>query len=283
MATTNFQKSCINNIKRNLSLRGCPLTVFQKPFRRIVFNTNERFEKTSCILSSPLVFVQNCVTISCPGGSISTMCCDSIFKELLSRKVRQVVIMAGTNNLYDNSKRLIVQQQSDGMYYLVQKLKFHSIKVEIRKLIDRKGKTETVRRLNNCYRDVARELNVPFVNLKKFKSGKHLCNDGLDPKPSNIREPASGFRRAIKQTELFLFKETLMCTVSVEAILNPIFFYLNELIDLQQSTRLELKIDKSRAYSGRILLEKMPLGLKIFYRFQYFIWMNQWICSKVLG
>ena len=223
MATTNFRNSRINNIKRNLSFRGCPLTVFQKPFRRIVFNTNERFEKTSCILSSPLVFVQNCVTISCPGESISTICCDSIFKELLSRKVRQVVIMAGTKNLYDNSKRLIVQQQSDGMYYLVQQLKFHSIKVETMELIDRKGRTEAVRRLNNCYSDVARELNVPFVNLKKFNSGKHLCNDGLDPIPSNIRELASGFWGAIKH-RTFLFKETLMCTVSAEAILIPIFF-----------------------------------------------------------
>ena len=55
----------------------------------------------------------------------------------------------------------------------MQKLKFHSINVAIMELFRRKGKTETVRRLNNCYRDVARELNVPFVNLKKFKLDKH--------------------------------------------------------------------------------------------------------------
>ena len=102
MDTTKFLKSRINTIKRNLSLRGCPLTIFQKPFRRIVVNKNERFEKTSCIIGSSLVFgvfVQNCVTISSPDGSISTMCCNSIFKELLNRKVRLVVIMAGTHNL----------------------------------------------------------------------------------------------------------------------------------------------------------------------------------------
>ena len=45
-------------------------------------------------------------------------------------------------------------ETSDEMY-LVQKLKFHSIKVAIMELIDQKGKTETVRRLTNCYRDVA--------------------------------------------------------------------------------------------------------------------------------
>ena len=152
------------------------------------------------------------------------MCCDSIFKELLNRKVRQFVIMAGTNNLYDkNNLRLMGPvETSDEMYYLVQKLKFHSIRVAIMELIDRKG--ETVRRLNNCHRDVARELNVPFVSLKKFKFDKHLCNDGIHRNPSDIRVLASDFRRAIKHTELFLIKETLMCTVSAEAILIPIFF-----------------------------------------------------------
>ena len=47
-------------------------------------------------------------------------------------------------------------------------------------------------------------------------------------------------------------------------------------MDLQQSTRLELKIHKSRAYSGRIFLEKNArLGLKIFYILQFFS--SEWI------
>ena len=57
----------------------------------------------------------------------------------------------------------------------------------------------------------------------------------------------------------FLFKETLKGMVSAEAILIPNFFYLIELLDLQQSTRLELKIDKSKACYGRILLKKCPI------------------------
>ena len=89
MDTTDFQKSRINTNKTNLSLRGCPSTEFEKLFRRIVDN-NEQFEKTSCILGSSLVFgvfAQNSITISCPGGSISTIYCDSIFKALLNKKV----------------------------------------------------------------------------------------------------------------------------------------------------------------------------------------------------
>ena len=98
-------------------------------------------------------------------------------------------------------------ETSDEMY-LVQKLKFHSIKVAIMELIDQKGKTETVRRLTNCYRDVAWELNIPFVNLKNFKSDKHTCSDGLHPNQSDIRElaSASDFRRAITHAELFYSK-----------------------------------------------------------------------------
>ena len=95
MDNTKFQKSRISTIKRKLSVKGCPLTEFQKPFRKILVDNNERFKNTSCIFSSSLVFgffVQNCVTISCQDGSSSTMYCDSIFKELLNREVRQVVI-----------------------------------------------------------------------------------------------------------------------------------------------------------------------------------------------
>ena len=89
-------KNLVSILSRENSVSEvAPLTEFQKPFRRMVVENNERFKKTSCILGSSLVFgffVQNCVTISCPDGSISTMCYDSIFKELLNKKVRQIAI-----------------------------------------------------------------------------------------------------------------------------------------------------------------------------------------------
>ena len=94
-------------------------------------------------------------------------------------------------------------ETSEEMYSLMQKVKFHSINVAIVELIGRVGKTKTVTRLNNCYRDVVRELNVPFVNLKKLKSHNNLCSDGLHPSPTDSRQLASDFRRAIKHTEIF--------------------------------------------------------------------------------
>ena len=113
--------------------------------------------------------------------------------------------MAGTIILYYRNNRGLLGpiETSDEMYYLLQKLKFHSINVAVIELIGQKGRTESTRRLKNCYRDVARDLNVPFGNLKKFKSDKHLYSDGLHPNPSDIRELASEFRRAIKHTALF--------------------------------------------------------------------------------
>ena len=122
------------------------------------------------------VFIQNSVTISRPGGSISTMCSESVFTEIFERNIRQVIVMAGTNNLFDKkNKRLMGPvETSDELFYLIQKLKFYRLHVSILELISRRGKAETYARVNYCYRDVARELNVPFVTLKKFKAVKHL-------------------------------------------------------------------------------------------------------------
>ena len=94
-------------------------------------------------------------------------------------------------------------ETSDEMFYLIQKLKFYLLHVSILEPISRRGKAETYARVNYCYREVAGELNVPFVLLKKFKAVKHLSNDGIHPNPRGIRELASDFRRAVKHTELY--------------------------------------------------------------------------------
>ena len=98
------RRSRIDTIKRNLSLRGCLVYYKSKPYRRIIVDNEQQFQKRTCILGSSLVFgvfIQNSVTISCPGGSISTMCSESVFTEIFERNVRQVIVMAGTNDLFD--------------------------------------------------------------------------------------------------------------------------------------------------------------------------------------
>ena len=202
------RRSRIDTNKRNLSLRGCLVYDKSKPYRQIIVDNEQQFEKRTCILGSSLVFgvfIQNSVTISCPGGSISTMCSESVFTEVFERNVSQVIVMARTNNLFDKkNKRLMGPvETSDEMFYLIQKLKFYCLHVSILELISRRGKAETYARVNYCYRDVARELNVPFVTLMNFKAVKHLSKDGIHSNPRDIRELASDFRRAVKHTELY--------------------------------------------------------------------------------
>ena len=102
------RRARIDTIKRNLSLRGCLFYDKSKPYRRIIVDNEQQFQKRTCILGSSLVFgvfIQNSVTISCPGGSISTMCSESVFTEICERNVRQVIVMAGTNNLFDKKNK----------------------------------------------------------------------------------------------------------------------------------------------------------------------------------
>ena len=94
----------IDTIKGNLSLRGCLVYLKSKPYREVIVDNEQQFQKRTCILGSSVmfgVFVQNIVTISYPGGSISTMCSESVFKETFDRNVRQVIVMAETNKLFD--------------------------------------------------------------------------------------------------------------------------------------------------------------------------------------
>ena len=133
------------------------------------------------------------------------MCSESVFTENFERNVLQVIVIARTNNLFEkkNERLMGPVETSDEMFHLIQKLKFYRLHVSILELISRRGKAETCARVNYCYKDFARELNVPFVSFKKFKAVKHLSKDGIHPNARDIRELASDFRRAVKHTELY--------------------------------------------------------------------------------
>ena len=199
-----YRKGRLNEIMTNLNRRGCTVEKYCKPHRKIIKPPRHRghyFE--NCILGSSLVFgifVENTITISCPGGCISTMCAPAISNELKSRNVKNVLIMACTNNLFNKQNRQLMGpvETSDELYYLAQKLLFEGLNVGIMELIPRRGHENIINRTNRCYRDVARELDVPFFINKKFKL-KHLCRDGLHPNSGDVRELASDFRRALPQ------------------------------------------------------------------------------------
>ena len=87
------------------------------------------------------------------------------------------------------------------MYFLIENLKFHNFKVSIMALISRRDKSAAIKKLNDCYRDVARDHRIPFAEHKKFRF-RHVSGDGVHPNAKDIRELASDFRNAIRQNKI---------------------------------------------------------------------------------
>ena len=98
------RRSRISEIKCNLMIRRCTFIELSKPYRTLILPEKSQRVFQNCILGSSLVygvFVENAITISCPGGCISTLCSDRLIENMKSFGVRNVVVMAGTNNLFD--------------------------------------------------------------------------------------------------------------------------------------------------------------------------------------
>ena len=51
------------------------------------------------------VYLHNTITISCPGGTIATMCVENFMHELKLRNIQNVVVMRSTNNMFDKSSK----------------------------------------------------------------------------------------------------------------------------------------------------------------------------------
>ena len=66
--------------------------------------------------------------------------------ELKDWNARNLIIMGGTNNLYDKAGARLMGpvETSDEMFYLVQMLKFDGFNVGIIKLVGRKKKSKTI-------------------------------------------------------------------------------------------------------------------------------------------
>ena len=114
------------------------------------------------------VFVENAITISCPGGCISTLCSNRVIENMNSFAVRNVVVMAGARNLFDKRNKPLMGpiETSDYMYYPIEKLKFYKFKVTIMALFNRKDKWKILKKVNECYRDVACDHRIPFIDHK---------------------------------------------------------------------------------------------------------------------
>ena len=88
MESKNRRKLRIDTIKSNLSLMSCLVFEKSKQYRRVIVDKEHQFQRRTCILRSSLVFgvlIQNTVSISCPGATMSTMSSQSLFKEVFDR------------------------------------------------------------------------------------------------------------------------------------------------------------------------------------------------------
>ena len=130
------RRSRISEIKCNLMKRRCTSIELSKSYRKLILPEKSQRVFQNCILGLSLVygvFVENAITISCPGGCSSTLCSDRVIEIMKSFGVRNVVVMAGTNNLFDKRNKPLMGpfETSDEMYYLIEKLKFCKFKVTI--------------------------------------------------------------------------------------------------------------------------------------------------------
>ena len=65
-------------------------------------------------------------------------------------------------------------------------------------LIHRKDELKIIKKVNDCYRDVARDHRITFIEHKKF-GYRHISSDGMHPNPQDIWELAYDFWYAFKQ------------------------------------------------------------------------------------
>ena len=110
----------------------------------------------ACLLKTQLLYLAQ--------EAASQHCSDRVIQNMKSIGVRNVVVMAGTNNLFDKRNKPLMGpiEISDEMYYLIEKLKFYKFKVTIMALINQKDKWKIIKKVNECYRDVARDHQIPF-------------------------------------------------------------------------------------------------------------------------
>ena len=77
----------------------------------------------------------------------SRLCSDKIFDALKTYNIKNVIVMAGTNNLFEKNDRPLMGpiEKSDEIYFLIEGLKFHNFKGSIMALISRRDKSADIK------------------------------------------------------------------------------------------------------------------------------------------
>ena len=97
-------------INRSLDARGVRVFNMNFPRRRLIFiddNNSNIVQKCKCVLGSSLVngiFLPNLLKMSCPSGTVSKKCCETIVQLILAFDIKKLVMMGGTNNLFEKEQ-----------------------------------------------------------------------------------------------------------------------------------------------------------------------------------
>ena len=105
---TETRKVGIHKLNETLRLRNVHVETRFLPKRRIILSSDKIKRVTYAVLGSSLVygiFLPDSVTVSYPGGTLSTLCSDQVLKDMKNLDVQTVLIMGGTNNLFGRSGR----------------------------------------------------------------------------------------------------------------------------------------------------------------------------------
>ena len=198
-----FRKGRIHQIYSILRARRVYIRECYGPRRKII--KKRRSEPChNVILGSSLVFgvfVDQTVTISCPGGQITTMCSPEVVRDIWNYNPKNLIVMGGTNNLFDRNGRKFMHpiQVRDDMRELLVFYLECGYNVALMGLISREGEYETISHLNRLYRQLAKDLNIKFFRTKKFRHRVHISSDGLHPSPNGVRELAKDFYDSLKK------------------------------------------------------------------------------------
>ena len=203
---TETRKVGIQKLNETLRLRNVHVETRFLPKRRIILSSDKIKRVTYAVLGSSLVygiFLPDSVTVSCPGGTLSTLCSDQVLNDMKNLDVQTVLIMGGTNNLFDRSGRqsLGATEVAEEMESAIFRLLDCNFEVGVMSLISREGERSLIRRVNKCYRNLTAWYKILLFKTVKFSNRRHVCADGLHPTANGVRELAKDFHDAFRSIE----------------------------------------------------------------------------------
>ena len=145
-------------------------------------------------------------------------------------------------------------ETTDGINYLIEKLKFYKLTVTILALINRKDKWKIINKVNDRYRDLARNHRIAFLENKKFRY-RHILSDRVHPNPQIFGNWRLIFGMLSSRLNSGIFKASMVLSDFSSVVVKTA--RLEQMFDLRLNARLE-----QNTYSFEARLEQKISGTK---------------------